>query len=64
MDPRVGLAAVLAPGAAVQAGETLAWVHAASTAAAEDAVRTVAAALPVVDRPPPADPLLLEQLRG
>jgi thymidine phosphorylase len=64
VDPRVGLAAVLAPGAAVQAGETLAWVHAASTAAAEDAVRTVAAALPVVDRPPPADPLLLEYLRG
>jgi len=64
VDPRVGLAAVLAPGAAVQAGDALAWVHAASAADAEDALRAVTAAFPVVDRPAPTDPLLLDRVRG
>jgi thymidine phosphorylase len=64
LDPRVGLAAVLAPGAAVQAGDALAWVHAASAADAEDALRAVTAALPVGDHPPPTDPLLLTRVGG
>jgi thymidine phosphorylase len=64
VDPRVGLAAVLAPGAAVQAGDALAWVHAASAADAEDALRAVTAALPVGDHPPPTDPLLLAHVGG
>jgi thymidine phosphorylase len=64
LDPRVGLAAVLAPGAAVQAGDALAWVHAASAADAEDALRAVTAALPVGDHPPPTDPLLLAHVGG
>jgi len=64
VDPRVGLAAVLAPGATVQAGDALAWVHAASAADAEDALRAVTAALPVGDHPPPTDPLLLTRVDG
>ncbi|MDZ7591092.1 MAG: thymidine phosphorylase [Rubrivivax sp.] len=64
VDPRVGLAAVLAPGAAVQAGDALAWVHAARAADAEDALRAVTAALPVGDHPPPTDPLLLTRVDG
>ena len=64
VDPRVGLAAVLAPGAAVQAGQPLALVHAANTAAAEVAVRSVTAAMPVVDAPGTETPLVLDTLRG
>jgi thymidine phosphorylase len=64
VDPRVGLAAVLAPGAAVQPGDALALVHAASVADAETAVRAVTAALPVVDRPVPQTPLLLDRVRA
>jgi len=63
VDPRVGLAAVLAPGAAVQAGAPLALVHAASATDAEDAVRTVMAAMPVVDSPVAQTPLLLDSVR-
>lgn len=64
VDPRVGLAAVLAPGAAVQTGDALATVHAASAADAEDAVRAVLVAMPVVDSPRPQTPLLLDRVRG
>ncbi|MDP1650045.1 MAG: thymidine phosphorylase, partial [Rubrivivax sp.] len=64
VDPRVGLAAVLAPGAAVQAGDALALVHAASTDDAETAVRAVAAAMPVGDQPPAAAHWLLETVRS
>ena len=64
VDPRVGLAAVLAPGATVQAGDALAQVHAASVADADTAVRAVTAALPVVDRPAPQTPLLLDRVRA
>jgi thymidine phosphorylase len=64
VDPRVGLAAVLAPGAQVQAGDPLALVHAASVADAESAVRAVAAAMPVADAPPAVVPLLLDTVRG
>ena len=64
IDPRVGLSEVLAPGAAVRAGEALARVHAASAGDADAAVREVRAAMPVVDTGPAAVPLLLETLRG
>jgi len=64
VDPRVGLAGVLAPGAAVHAGDPLAVVHAASVADAEAAVRAVAAAMPVADEPPPQAPLLLHTVRA
>ena len=62
IDPRVGLAAVAAPGEAVRAGQPLAWVHAADAAAADAAVRAVQAALPLADAPPPAAPLVLERV--
>ena len=64
IDPRVGLAALLAPGAAVQTGDALAVVHAASAADAEAAVRAVTAAMPVADERPPDAPLRLDTLRG
>ena len=60
VDPRVGLAQVLAPGAAVAVGEPLAVVHAADLAAAEDAVAAVQQAFRLADRPPPAEPLIHE----
>jgi thymidine phosphorylase len=64
VDPRVGLASVQAPGAAVQAGDPLALVHAASADAAETAVQAIMAAMPVANAPGPATPLLLDTLRG
>jgi len=64
VDPRVGLSAVLAPGAAVRAGDPLAVVHAGSPADAELAVHAVAAAMPVADARPPQTPLLLDIVRG
>jgi len=64
IDPRVGLAALLAPGAVVQTGDALAVVHAASAADAEAAVRAVTAAMPVADERPPDAPLRLDTLRG
>jgi hypothetical protein len=39
-------------------------VHAASAADAKDAVRSVMAAMPVVDSPVPQSPLLLDSVRG
>lgn len=63
VDPRVGLAAVLAPGAGVQAGDALAIVHAASAADADAAVRAVAAAMPVGDELTAAAPWLLATVR-
>jgi thymidine phosphorylase len=52
VDPRVGLARALAPGAAIAAGQALAWVHAASEGAAEAAVRAVQAAYTLADEGP------------
>jgi thymidine phosphorylase len=60
VDPRVGLSAVLAPGAGVHAGDALAVVHAASAADADAAARAVVAAMPVADERPPAALLLLD----
>ncbi|MGA1318335.1 MAG: thymidine phosphorylase [Rubrivivax sp.] len=49
VDPRVGLAAVRHVGQWVEAGEPLAWVHAADESAAEQAARDVAAAFRLGD---------------
>ncbi len=51
LDLRVGLSAVAAPGQALQAGEALAVVHAATEADADAAERTLRAAMPLVDAP-------------
>jgi thymidine phosphorylase len=64
VDPRVGLAAVLAPGAAVHAGDPLALVHAACPADADAAVRAVAAAMSVADQPPVVVPWLMDAVRA
>jgi thymidine phosphorylase len=60
VDPRVGLAEVAPIGQALQAGEPLAWVHAASPAAAQDAVRAVAAAVKLGDQRPIEEAVILE----
>jgi thymidine phosphorylase len=52
VDPRVGLAAVRAPGEQVAAGEPLARVHAADPVAAEAAAAAVLAAMPIQEMPP------------
>jgi thymidine phosphorylase len=62
IDPRVGLAAVRAPGEAVRAGEPLAWVHAADAGSAAAAVQAVRQALPLADAPPTPQPLVLERV--
>jgi thymidine phosphorylase len=58
VDPRVGLAAVQAPGAALQAGEPLAFVHAADAGAAAAAVAAVSAAFTLADEAPAPVPLV------
>ena len=64
VDPRVGLAAVLAPGTAVHGGDALALVHAATEDDADAAVRAVVAAMPIDDAAVADAPWLLETLRG
>ena len=65
IDPRVGLSHVLPIGSAVQAGQALLRVHAASAAGAEAAVRAVDAALHVADlAPAPSDPVLWSSACG
>ncbi|MFM7703333.1 MAG: hypothetical protein ACKO6D_00150, partial [Rubrivivax sp.] len=51
VDPRVGLSGVCPLGAAVRAGEPLAWVHASSEAAAERVLATLAPAFGLSDEP-------------
>ncbi len=60
IDPRVGFAEVLALGARVAAGEPLAVVHAASEAAAEQAIARYQAAVTLADAAPEATPLVAE----
>ena len=60
VDPRVGLADVVALGTIVQAGEPLAWVHAASSDAAAAAVAAVQRAVRIEDSAPVLAPLLVE----
>ncbi len=60
VDASVGLAQVVPLGAALRAGEPLAWVHAADDGAADRAVAAVQAALILADAAPPsAGPLIL-----
>jgi thymidine phosphorylase len=59
LDLRVGLDRVLAPGAAVVAGQPLARVHAADAEAGAAAARAVRAAMPVQDSAEDAPPLVL-----
>jgi thymidine phosphorylase len=51
VDPRVGLAEIRHVGQRVEAGEPLAWVHAADEPSAEQAARTVAGAFRLGDGP-------------
>jgi thymidine phosphorylase len=60
VDPRVGLAQVVARGACVQAGEPLAFVHAADEAGAEAAVAAVLAAVQLGEVAPAVLPLVAE----
>jgi len=60
VDPRVGLAQVAARGACVQAGEPLAFVHAADEAGAEAAVAAVLAAVQIGEAAPALLPLVAE----
>ena len=60
VDPRVGLEDVVALGTIVQAGDPLAWVHAASSDAAADAVAAVQRALRVEDSAPVVEPVVVE----
>jgi thymidine phosphorylase len=53
IDPRVGLADVLAVGTPVVRGQPLATVHAASDDAAETALRTLAQAIHIGDSAEP-----------
>ena len=62
VDPRVGLAQVLAPGAAVVTGQPLAFVHAADAAAAEAAVAVVQRAFTLGDAAPEPQALIRETL--
>lgn len=64
VDPRVGLAQIAARGARVQAGEPLAFVHAADEAAASAAVAAVRAAVQIGDGAPQALPLVAEVIGG
>ncbi len=64
VDPRVGLAGIVGRSAAVQAGEPLAWVHAADDAAAAAAVAAVQLAMQLADEAPPALPLVAEIVNG
>ncbi len=63
VDPRVGLSHLLPLGHAVQAGATLARVHAADEGAARVAVQAVLAALQLGDSSSPG-PVVLEQITG
>jgi thymidine phosphorylase len=60
IDPRVGLSDLLPLGTSVSAGQALALVHAATDAAAADAVRRVQAAFTVGDTSAAPTPLVFE----
>ena len=60
VDPRVGLGRVLPLGSAVQAGQALAWVHAADARSAEVAVQALLDAMHIADVAPAAGPLVID----
>ncbi len=62
VDPRVGFSQVRPLGSAVQAGDALLRVHAASAADAQAARAAVLAAITVADAAPPATPVVVETL--
>ena len=62
IDHRVGITRIAAPGAAVQAGEPLAWVHAADAPSAERAIVAVQRHITVADVAPAPRPVLIEHL--
>ena len=62
VDTRVGLADVVALGVIVQAGEPLAWVHAADSGAAAAAVAAVQHAITLSDDAATAQPLIVESV--
>jgi thymidine phosphorylase len=63
IDYAVGLSELVALGEPVQAGQTLALVHARSESAARDAMRRVLAAYTLSEQPGAARPLIYETLR-
>ncbi len=64
IDHRVGLADCLGRGARVEAGDPLAFVHAADAEAAREAVAAVRAAIGIGDAPPPPAPVVRERIAG
>lgn len=62
IDHRVGFSQVLPVGTPVVAGQPLLWVHAASDAQAQAALRDLAACVPVTPAPPRLGPVLIEHL--
>jgi pyrimidine-nucleoside phosphorylase len=62
IDPAVGILCVLKRGAAVEAGDVLARVHARNDDSAQTAAAEVLAAYEVGDKPPAERPIVLETL--
>ena len=62
IDPAVGLTEVIDVGTPVRAGNPLCFVHAASDAAADQAIAIVRAAIRIEDRAPAARPVILERI--
>ncbi|MFQ6549704.1 thymidine phosphorylase [Aestuariibius sp. 2305UL40-4] len=60
VDPAVGLTGILPLGAQITKGDPLARIHAADEAAAEEAARTVTAAITIGEAPPQPDLILAE----
>jgi thymidine phosphorylase len=58
IDPAVGLTEIAPVGAQVGPDRPLAVIHAASEAAADEAVAALRAAVAVGDEPPPARPVI------
>jgi thymidine phosphorylase len=64
IDPRVGLSHCLPIGTAVQSGEPLLRVHAASDAAADEALAALAPLITVADGPARPGPVIIETITG
>jgi len=62
VDPSVGFELHAGLGDAVESGDAVATIHAASESAAADAERRLAAALDIAAEPPPEAPLIVERI--